>query len=188
MKTRRAWLRRAGLTLGLIAIALAGLSWPSPAKSAPACKAPELRVFKAQGELELVCAGQVTRTMSATFGANPVGPKEQEGDERTPEGVYTITSKTKSDRFHRFLAVSYPNDEDRRNAKSKGITRIGGGIGIHGVRRDLASPARAWTRFARVTGLAGVWGPTDGCVGLANEDVEILYDLVPAGTRVTIAP
>jgi murein L,D-transpeptidase YafK len=185
---RRPLLRYASLCVALAAIGFAALAWPSSAESAGPCAGPELRVFKREGELELVCGGKVTRIMPATFGASPVGPKEREGDERTPEGTYTITSKTKSDKFHRFLAVSYPNDDDRRRAKDKGITRVGGGIGIHGVRKGLASPARAWTRFARAAGIAAVWGPTDGCIGLSNEDVEVLYDVVPAGARVTISP
>jgi len=151
------------------------------------CPSPEIRVYKKEGELELWCGGARARTMGATFGANPVGAKEREGDEKTPEGTYAIGSKSKSDRFHRFLAITYPNDDDRRRAKAKGITRLGGGIGIHGVRADLAGTARAWMRFARASGLAGVWGPTDGCIGLANEDVEALYDAVPVGTRVVIA-
>ena len=186
--TRRTLLRRASFGLVLVVGGLAALAWPRAAESAAPCASPELRVFKREGELELVCGGKVTRTMPATFGASPIGPKEREGDERTPEGTYTITGKTKSDRFHRFLAVSYPNDDDRRRAKENGITKLGGGIGIHGVRKDLASPARAWTHFARATDMAGVWGPTDGCVGLVNEDVEVLYEVVPTGARVTISP
>jgi murein L,D-transpeptidase YafK len=164
------------------------LMWPSTGEGAKPCASPEIKVYKKEGELELWCSGARARTMAATFGASPLGPKEREGDEKTPEGVYSIRSKTKSERFDRFLAISYPNDEDLRRAKEKGIAHPGGGIGIHGVRANLAGPARAWTRFARTSGLSGVWGPTDGCIGLANEDVEALYEVVPAGTRVTIAP
>jgi murein L,D-transpeptidase YafK len=181
--------RRRVVVLGLVAgsAGLVLLAWPSGSAGRSACAAPEIRVFKKEGELELFCSGARARTMAATFGANPIGPKEREGDERTPEGTYFITAKAKSERFHRFLAISYPNDEDRRRAKEKGIARPGGGIGIHGVRADLAGPARVWTRLARSSGLSGVWGPTDGCVAIANEEVEGLYDLVPVGTRVTIA-
>jgi hypothetical protein len=35
--------------------------------------------------------------MAATFGASPVGPKEREGDERTPEGTYHVSFKVKTD-------------------------------------------------------------------------------------------
>jgi murein L,D-transpeptidase YafK len=181
---------RKNVLIGMRTFLAAGalmLMGPCASKEAVACTFPEIRVYKKEGELELWCGGAPVRTMGATFGASPIGAKEREGDEKTPEGVYTVTAKTKSERFHRFLAVSYPNDEDRRHAKAKGITRLGGGIGIHGVRANLAGPARAWTGFARWSGLAGVWGPTDGCIGLANEDVEVLYDAVPVGTRIVIA-
>jgi lipoprotein-anchoring transpeptidase ErfK/SrfK len=33
-----------------------------------------------------------------------------------------------------------------------------------------------------------VWGPTDGCIGMVNEDVELVYDAVPVGTSVVIEP
>jgi murein L,D-transpeptidase YafK len=168
--------------------ALVGLAWPAGADGEEPCHAPEIRVYKREGVVELLCDGAVRRTMAATFGGNPVGPKEQEGDERTPEGPYRIASKVKSERFHRFLGVSYPNEDDRRHAAEKGITKLGSGIGIHGTRAKLAGVARLWTRLASAAGVAGMWGPTDGCIGVANEDVEVLFKAVPIGTRVMIAP
>jgi murein L,D-transpeptidase YafK len=180
--------RWVALSLAALTISASALCWPSPKETTPACKSPSIHVFKREGVLELKCEGKVARQMSATFGANPRGPKEQEGDERTPEGAYRIASKVKSDRFHRFLAVSYPNEADLRRAKEKGIEKPGSGIGIHGTTRRLAPLARAWLRIASATGLASMIGPTDGCIGVSNEDVEALYDVIPAGTPVFIAP
>jgi len=172
----------------VLAFAAAALAWPARATGGDPCPAPELRIYKREGLLELRCEGALRRTVAATFGGNPVGPKEQEGDQRTPEGVYRISSRVKSERFHRFLGVSYPNDDDRRRAAAKEITKLGGGIGIHGSKARLAGLARIWTRLASATGLSGVWGPTDGCIGVANEEAELLFALVPVGTRVVIAP
>jgi murein L,D-transpeptidase YafK len=171
-----------------VAGVLVALAWPAPAGGEEACRTPEIRVYKREGAVELLCEGAVRRTMAATFGSNPVGPKEQEGDQRTPEGTYRVASRVKSERFHRFLGISYPSDDDRRRAAEKGIEKLGGGIGIHGTRTRLAGAARLWTRLASAAGIAGVWGPTDGCIGVANEDVEVLFDSVPVGTRVVIAP
>lgn len=170
-----------------LAGALVVLAWPAGASGDAPCRAPEVRIYKREGALDLICDGTVRQTMAATFGGNPVGPKEQEGDQRTPEGTYRIASRVQSERFHRFLGVSYPNDDDRRRAAQKGITKLGGGIGIHGTKVRLAGMARIWTRLASATGLAGVWGPTDGCIGVTNEDVEALFKAVPVGTRVVIA-
>jgi murein L,D-transpeptidase YafK len=174
--------------LPVAALALA-VTVPAPVESAPAtCKRPEVVVRKAAGTVELLCAGQVRSTFAATFGAQPVGPKEREGDEKTPEGSYRIVSKLQTPRFHRFLAIDYPNADDRRRARARGIQRPGSGIGLHGVERRLAPAARAWTRIAHATGLHRLWGPTDGCVGLTNEDVDALWAAVPVGTKVLIEP
>lgn len=174
----------------LAALAAVTLAWPSSVHGDDQreCKAPSIQIYKKEGVVELWCEGKLRRSMSATFGANPVGPKEREGDERTPEGAYTISSRVKSDRFHRFLGVSYPNEADLKRAKEKGIKKVGFGIGIHGTTKKLAPLARLWTRVAASTGLAAVWGPTDGCIGVTNEDVEFLYARVPVGTKVVIAP
>ena len=178
------------VALGLVTVAgsLVALGWPSAASGEDACPSAEIRIWKREGTLELYCGGELRRSTAATFGANPVGPKEREGDERTPEGTYRITSRVKSDRFHRFLGVSYPNEDDRKRAHANGITRLGFGIGIHSAKKDLAVAARIWTRFASATGLGRVWGPTDGCIGVPNEDAELLFNVVPIGAKVVIAP
>lgn len=188
MRNRRRKLRIAaavGLPLAGLALALA---WPGRASGGAVCKEAEIRIYKKEGTLELRCEGALRRRLPATFGGDPVGPKEREGDQKTPEGSYRISSKVKSDRFHRFLGVSYPNAEDRRRGAAKGITRLGSGIGIHGAKKSLAGLARMWTRLAHATGMAGVWGPTDGCVGVTNEDAEMLFELVPVGAKVEIFP
>jgi murein L,D-transpeptidase YafK len=154
--------------------------------AAPICAKAEIRIFKDEGTLELVCAGTVSRSYPVTFGGSPMGPKEREGDQKTPEGTYRVSSKLKDERFHRFLGVSYPNVEDMKHAKANGISNPGGGIGIHGTRERQAALARAWIRFAHATGAVSTWGPTDGCIAMTNEDVEALFDAVPVGTRITI--
>ena len=182
------------LRLGIAALCCIGVSgaillaWPSRAASTAPCAHPEIRVFKAEGRLELLCSGTLRAVMPATFGAHPLGAKEREGDERTPEGEYRVTFKVVDPRFHRFLGLSYPNEADRARARRLGIPQPGGGIGIHGSPSRMAPVARAWTRLAAAAGLSGVWGPTDGCIGVANEHAELLFDQVPAGTRVLIQP
>lgn len=177
----------AAFVLAAVALLLLVLPPASFAEHA-SCDKPEIVIHKKDAALDLLCGGKPFRTFSATFGANPAGQKEREGDERTPEGVYRISSKSESERFHRFLGISYPNAEDLARAKKNGIDKPGGGIGIHGTKPKLATLARAWIRLSSATGLGQLWGPTDGCIGLANEDVASLYALVPVGTKVTIVP
>jgi lipoprotein-anchoring transpeptidase ErfK/SrfK len=84
--------------------------------------------------------------------------KRTEGDQRTPLGVYFVTSKLNATQLKDFygvgaLPLNYPNEYDRREG------RTGGGIWLHGVARD------AYAREPRAT---------DGCVVLANEDLQSL--------------
>lgn len=179
---------RTGITMACVIVgATIVYAWPARVPN-HVCPSPEIRIFKREGELDLMCSGKRARTMAATFGGEPKGTKEREGDQRTPEGWYRISSRVENARFHRFLGVSYPNDRDQRWAQSRGVSRLGSGIGIHGTSSHKAGVARIWGRFARWTGLASVWGATDGCVLVANEEIEHLFKVVPAGAPVLIAP
>lgn len=117
------------------------------------------------------------------LGIASYGPKIYQGDLRTPEGVYRISSKRPHARWNRFMLLSYPNDEDRdRYAMALNEGRvpiidghapgIGGAVGIHGSdREDSNSRGDDWT-----------WG----CVSLLNQHVAELYETVPIGTPVLI--
>jgi murein L,D-transpeptidase YafK len=173
----------------VVGLAAAGVALARPRRiPAPPCPSPEIHISKRDAVVELLCESRVVRRFPATFGANPSGPKEREGDERTPEGEYRITSRLVTPRFHRFLGLDYPNEKDRKHAQEQGIQKPGGGVGIHGVNASRAGIARIWTRVAAATRLSRVWGPTDGCIALVNEDVEALHDAVKVGTRVVITP
>lgn len=152
------------------------------------CESPSIHVDKSDGALELRCAGSLRRRFAATFGANPVGPKLREGDERTPEGTYHVVSHGVSGRFHRFMGLSYPNDADLHRAEQLGIDRPGFGVGIHGAGGERGWLMSLWIPFAHRLGLVTRWGPTDGCIALANEDVSYLFRHVRVGTPVTIEP
>ena len=98
--------------------------------------------------------------------------KSVEGDQRTPLGVYFITSRLDPATLRDFygagaLPLNYPNPLDQLRGKT------GSGIWLHGTPPD---------QFSRAP-LA-----TDGCVALANPDLErILRTVEPRSTPVVIA-
>lgn len=82
--------------------------------------------------------------------------KKVEGDLRTPLGVYFITSNLDPNTLKDFygsgaLPINYPNQLDMRRGKT------GSGIWLHGTPRDQFSRAPL---------------STDGCVAIANPDLE----------------
>ena len=55
--------------------------------------ADHIVVDKSDRTLTLVQHGQIIKTYKVTFGRQPTGRKEREGDDRTPEGQYVIDHK-----------------------------------------------------------------------------------------------
>ncbi len=49
------------------------------------------------------------------------GPKEYEGDQRTPEGLYWINWRKKSDNFNLAMHISYPNAKDLQRSEEIGL-------------------------------------------------------------------
>ena len=99
--------------------------------------------------------------------------KVVEGDQRTPLGVYFITSNLDPKSLKDFygsgaLPINYPNAYDVRRGKT------GSGIWLHG------TPPNQFSRAPKAT---------DGCVVLANPDLERIISTVEVRTTpVVIAP
>lgn len=161
-----------------------------------------LVVDKASYTLAVRSGDDVLKVYPISLGPAPKGPKELEGDGRTPEGAYYVCQKASEESLHdkylgtRWLRLSYPGPHDaRKGFKARRIseaeyrailaayrqkkippqnTALGGGIGIHGGAFDKSGQmARNWT---------------GGCIGMYNEDIEEFYDLVDIGTPVYILP
>jgi len=117
------------------------------------------------GQLKLVTDYYVSQ---GKYGVN----KLKEGDQRTPIGIYYITSHLPGARLPDFygsgaLPINYPNEWDKINGRS------GSGIWLHGTPSDSFSrPPLA----------------SDGCVVLTNPDLHKLASSVEIGkTPVVIA-
>lgn len=134
-----------------------------------------LHILKKQRKMSAFSAGKLVKTYSIALGSNPEGHKEVEGDGRTPEGTYFISSKSTESRFHMNLGVSYPDSSDVSNARHRGLAP-GGDIKVHGLRTFLGVVGRYHTLVD--------W--TAGCVAVTNAEIEELYRAVPLGTRIVI--
>src|SRR5438067_12797561 len=105
-------------------------------------------VEKSARRLTLFCAGRKLKEYRMALGFSPVGPKQSEGDGRTPEGNYTVDFHKSDSAFHRALHISYPDAADSARAAAAGGAP-GGDIMIHGLpsRFSAVGPAhhlREW--------------------------------------------
>ena len=149
---------------------------PQPSLPQPAV-ADRVIVLKSQRLLELANNGTVFQTFPVALGSDPIGPKQQQGDGRTPEGVYLIDWRTEDTRYTRELHISYPDGRDRERAQAMHIDP-GGAIFIHGLPRDYGpfDPPK-WYKD---------W--TEGCISVGNAAITKIWDAVPDGTPIEIRP
>ena len=167
------------ITLGCVVALVMTLGWANwPGHSlAPGAQADRVVVLKSERRLELYANGKLLKRYGVSLGRNPAGPKEREGDNRTPEGLYAIEYHNPSSSFHRALKVSYPSAADRLAAKKRGEPP-GGDIMVHGIRNGLGLIGR----FQRCRD----W--TAGCIALTNPEIEEIYRAVPDGAPIEIRP
>lgn len=130
-------------------------------------------VDKSDRTLTVFQRGNALRTFySLQFGDVPMGHKQFQGDERTPEGRYTIDLRNPQSSYYLSLRISYPNANDRAFARQWGRSP-GGDIYIHGQPNGM--------NYGR---MRGDW--TDGCIALTNEEITELWRLIPDGTTIVI--
>lgn len=72
---------------------------------------------KGKRQLSIYAKDDLIKTYKVSLDGDPIGPKEIQGDKRTPEGNYFINGKNPNSDFHKKLGISYPNQKDIDNAK-----------------------------------------------------------------------
>ena len=135
------------------------------------CKTPgsvrKIVVEKSNKKMYLLDVNDcIVKQYDVRVGVNK-GPKQCDGDKKTPTGTYKIIEKRNS-KYHKFLALDYPRAKDIKKARELGC-KPGDSIGIH-----------SW-----IEGL-----PVDGSLGCirvkTKEEILEVNRLVSVGTEVEI--
>jgi murein L,D-transpeptidase YafK len=134
-----------------------------------------VKVDKSENKMYLFNGDTLVKEYDVAFGANPKGHKQQEGDEKTPEGDYVLDYKKEDSAFYRSMHISYPNQTDIENAEKLGVSP-GGFIMVHGQRNWLGWLAPITQNFN--------W--TNGCIALTNSEMDDFMSLVKVGTKIQI--
>ena len=140
-------------------------------------QADRVVVKKAQKKLILFRNGVALKEYSIALGPRPQGRKQQEGDERTPEGSYVLDFKNPDSDYHKSIHISYPNQQDLQRAAALGVNP-GGSIMIHGTPNEAELPESLIQSFN--------W--TDGCIAVTNREMDEIWLAVREGTPIDILP
>ena len=134
-------------------------------------------VEKEKRLLKIYNLGQLIKTYNIALGFSPQGHKRQEGDGKTPEGVYVISHKNPQSQFYLSLKISYPNESDRKYAQANNFSP-GGDIMIHGLGKAFSWLGKLHRNKD--------W--TLGCIALTNEEIKEIYNATSIGTKIEIRP
>ncbi|HSC53889.1 MAG TPA: L,D-transpeptidase [Phnomibacter sp.] len=138
-------------------------------------------VDKSENTITLYNATDWLVQWPCTFGNNDISDKLYQGDRRTPEGRFKITSKYPHKKWNKFMRLDYPTKTDYEKfeqRKQQGIipagAKIGGDIGIHGTW-----PHEEWA-------VENLQPWTQGCISMRNDHLNELYNTISIGTTVII--
>ncbi len=145
--------------------------------SAASSKVDYVLVNKSEKKMYLFYEGEQVKKYNVVFGGNPIGHKQQEGDQRTPEGKYILDYKKSDSAFYKSIHISYPNEDDKKRAQAKGVDP-GNLIMIHGQKNGQGSLSWWSQQFN--------W--TDGCIAVTDAEMDEIWELVQAGTPIEILP
>ncbi|GAB3681601.1 hypothetical protein GCM10028792_28080 [Salinisphaera aquimarina] len=165
----------------LVALCLTSMTaWAQPLDVTPAEASEPAQpmadlvvVLKSDRVLYLYSDGMVIGQYPIALGKNPVGTKQQRGDNKTPIGAYTLDWRNPQSIFHRSIHVSYPDADDIAAAQARGQDP-GDMIMIHG-EPDYDDRQRR-----------GDW--TNGCIAVSNAAIDEIWSHVADGTRIHIYP
>lgn len=128
-------------------------------------------VWKSKRRMTLFKNAKPLKTYRVRLGFHPIGPKEREGDGKTPEGHYHVSHKNPNSSFHKSLGLNYPNSKDKFLANRNGVN-AGKDIFIHGGPKNFLKH------------LFFDW--TEGCIAVTDQEIDEIYNLVPVQTPVYI--
>src|SRR6202142_4110304 len=102
------------------AVFLIWAHWPEATLPANA-KANLIIVKKAERKLYLYSGNSLLKAYAISLGRSPLGPKEFEGDNKTPEGNYAISGHFPHTSCYLALQISYPLPDQIEAARLRGL-------------------------------------------------------------------
>jgi murein L,D-transpeptidase YafK len=140
---------------------------------------------KSESRLEVWEGSEMLKSYAARQGHFLERDKRVEGDFATPEGEFCICRKNPRSAFHKFLLISYPNQEDaERGLRDRLISRREYQQIVTAIDRHTAPPQN--TRLGGNVGIHGGACLTWGCISLTDDEIDELYGWADLGTRITI--
>lgn len=161
------------LILGVILTGVVYYFYPEK-RLADNAKINKIVINKSERKMMVYDGNNLLNTYTVSLGASPVGDKQSEGDNKTPEGHYFVETKLGLgvSKYRKSLRVSYPSPEQKKMGKD------GSDIMIHG----LGSKYHYFGKFHRF------YDWTEGCIAVTDDEIDQIYKATKVGVDIIITP
>jgi hypothetical protein len=147
-------------------------------------------VNKAGRNLAVCDQGANTHNFRIGLGFGPTGDKVQQGDGKTPEGVFYISALVPDSSFHLAFLLSYPDKADAERGLADGLISEQEKATID-TAQDACTAPLADTGLGGEIEIHGGDGSTDwtaGCIGIEDAEMDTLWTILEPGDTIVVLP
>jgi hypothetical protein len=147
-------------------------------------------VRKSARNVALCNRGALVANFEGGLGFAPIGDKEREGDGKTPEGVFYVTSLLPNSSYYKAFLISYPDKADATRGLSTGLISSTEKTAIDTAQNNCTTPPQT-TQLGSYLELHGRGGTSDwtlGCVAIADTGVDQVWAVLGLRDTIVVLP
>jgi murein L,D-transpeptidase YafK len=147
-------------------------------------------VRKSARNLALCRSGMLVANFQAGLGFAPTGDKVQEGDGKTPEGVFYVASLVPNSSYYKAFLISYPDAADAARGLAAGLITQAQHTAITQAQANCTVPPQTTQlgSYLEVHGNGGTSDWTLGCVAIANTGIDQLWAALGVRDTIVVLP
>ena len=147
-------------------------------------------VHKSARNVALCNAGSLVSNHEAGLGFAPTGDKVEQGDGKTPEGVFYVANTLPNSSYYKAFLISYPDKADATRGLTAGLISSTEKSQIDSAQTNCTIPPQSTGLggYVEVHGNGGSSDWTLGCVGLADTSIDALWTSLKVGDTIVVLP
>jgi len=168
-------------------------SWGNFGEKLHACdKAPDdyVVINKKARNLALCKDGALVDSYNIGLGFAPTGDKKQEGDGKTPHGVFYVAKLVPNSQYYKAFLLSYPDSADAAWGVANGVITSSQQSAIDGAQAACEVPPQ-YTGLGGLIEIHGLGGGEDwtwGCAATDNAAIDDLWDVLAVDDTIVVLP
>ncbi|MDB5215701.1 MAG: hypothetical protein JWO86_3628 [Myxococcaceae bacterium] len=170
-----------------------GAAWGTAGETLSPCdtlKDDYVVVHKSKRNVALCKDGKLVKNLRSGLGFAPSGAKVQQGDGKTPEGVFFVPRQLPNSSYYKAFLISYPTVADATRGVAAGLITNAQASQIQSAHAACVEPPQDTNLGGDVelhgNGSSQDW--TAGCVALDDANIDLLWSSIGVGDSIVVLP